>query len=40
VEDANDNLLHLLGARQEDVIGRPAAGLFEGEPPPFDAMIL
>jgi two-component system NtrC family sensor kinase len=35
VEDANDNLLHLLGARQEDVLGLPAAGLFDGEPPPF-----
>src|SRR5678815_2099096 len=36
VEDANDNLLHLLGAKQEHVIGMPAAGMFVGEPPPFD----
>ncbi|HSR97159.1 MAG TPA: ATP-binding protein [Kofleriaceae bacterium] len=39
VEDANDNLLHLLDLRQEDVIGRPAAALFEGEPPAFDALV-
>jgi PAS domain S-box-containing protein len=35
VEDANDNLLHLVGARQEEVIGTQAAQLFDGEPPPF-----
>ena len=39
VEDANDNLLHLIGARQEDIIGRPAAELFDGEPPAFDALV-
>ncbi|HZJ65787.1 MAG TPA: ATP-binding protein [Kofleriaceae bacterium] len=39
VEDANDNLLHLLGARQEHVIGLPAAGLFAGEPPPFAEIV-
>src|SRR5213078_1227603 len=38
VEDANDNLLHLLGARQDEVIGLPAAGLFAGEPPPFEEL--
>lgn len=39
VEDANDNLLHLLGARQEDVIGSPAAALFDGDPPPFPQIV-
>jgi PAS domain S-box-containing protein len=39
VDDANDNLLQLMGVRQEDVIGRPAAALFAGHPPSFDAIV-